>query len=326
LFVRQLAIIGAMAAACFAYLGVGYATHINNHSIGAALGVVGLYFAVRIRRGADARLFHYPVAGLCLGILPAIDLPSFAITGLVTLYLLAHDWRRTLVFFVPALLPGIVSHLLIAEAVSGSFKPFQINSELKDFPGNYFKSPGGIDALREPKHIYAFHVLLGHHGLFSMTPLLCFGLWELGRSLWRRVRLAESLVVTGVVVSMLGFYIFRTRNYGGWCVGMRWLVPLMPLLLLYFGHWLDRARLRGWLWGVVLLAFSVSAFHVQDALTSPFQFSVWHNWLEGKPNRARIGKRFNLPKKKKKKKKRKRNRAKSRRAQPRGAPGSTSAP
>jgi hypothetical protein len=88
----------------------------------------------------------------------------------------------------------------------------------------------------------------------------------------------------------------RTHNYGGWAVGMRHLVPIMPLLLLCFGLWIDRVRLTWLLWALVALAFSVSCFNVQDALSSPFQYSVWHNWLENAPNRGRVGKTFNLPK------------------------------
>jgi hypothetical protein len=68
----------------------------------------------------------------------------------------------------------------------------------------------------------------------------------------------------------------------------------MPLLLLYFGLWLDRVRLgRAW-WALVLPAFLVSCFNVQDGLTSPFQYSVWSNWLEGTPNFNRVGKVFNI--------------------------------
>jgi hypothetical protein len=52
-----------------------------------------------------------------------------------------------------------------------------------------------------------------------------------------------------------------------------------------------KARL---LWALVFLAFGVSCFNVQDALSSPFRYSVWHNWLDGAPNRGRVGKTFNL--------------------------------
>jgi hypothetical protein len=47
-------------------------------------------------------------------------------------------------------------------------------------------------------------------------------------------------------------------------------------------------------WGFVVAAFAVSAFNVQDGLTSPFQFSLWHNFLDGEPNRNRLGPKWNL--------------------------------
>jgi hypothetical protein len=296
LFRRRLAVMTAMAGACFAYLGVGYATHINNHSTAAALAVTGLYYAVRIRQNSDVRPWHWPLAGFALGALPAIDLPGLAITGALALYLLSYDWKKTLLWFCPALLPGLVAHLALTYQISGSLKPFYFNSELKTYSQFYFRKPSGIDALREPKLTYAFHTLLGHHGLFSMTPLYVFGAYELIRSIKARRLLGESLVTLGAVLAFLLFFILRTRNYGGWCVGMRWFVPIMPLLLLYFGLWVDRVRMSRPLWAAVLVAFGVSCFNVQDALSSPFQYSVWHNWLERAPNRGRVGKVFNVPK------------------------------
>lgn len=298
---RQLALIAAVAGACFSYLGVAYATAINNHSIAASMLVVGLYYAYRIRNGHDAKLRHWVFAGLVFGYLPTVELPAGAFLPFVLWYLGSHDLRRTLTVFLPMLLPGALTHLSLSYVTTGSLVPAYLNSELKDFAGNYFRGrQSGIDALREPKYLYAFNVLLGHHGLFSMTPLLAFGAWELGRCLKRRERLPETILVLGPMLIIVGFYIVRTRNYGGWCVGMRHLVPMMPLLLLYFALWLDRVRVGRTVWATVIAAFSVGAFHVQDGLTSPFQFSVWHNWLEGEPNRGRVGKTMNLPKPKKK--------------------------
>jgi hypothetical protein len=291
---REVAILIAMGGACFAYLGVAYATAINNHSPAAALGVCGLYLACAIRHGTERKMWHWPAVGFVLGLLPTIDLTSLALSGAIGLYLLAHDWKKTLLWALPAALPPLLVHLALSYHISGSLRPFYLNSEIKQFKGFHFRNPGDIDGLREPKHIYAFNVLLGHHGLFSMTPLYVFGLWELLRSLWRRVHLRESLLSLAALSAFLIFYIFRTRNYGGWCVGMRWLVPVMPLLLLYFGLWIDRVRLTRWSWSAVLAALLVSGFHVQDGLTSPFQFSIWHNWLEDAPNRNRVGKLFNV--------------------------------
>jgi hypothetical protein len=138
-------------------------------------------------------------------------------------------------------------------------------------------------------------MLLGHHGLFSMTPLFLFGLYEAIRRFWKKEPYRrEILVWMSTLAAFLYFYIRRTTNYGGWSVGMRWFVPLMPWLLLLFGLWLDRAKLTKITQFAVLGAFLVSAYHVQDGLSSPFQFSVWHNFIDGEPNRGRIGPTWNL--------------------------------
>jgi hypothetical protein len=321
---KQLALIAVTAAAGFCYLGVAYATAINNHSIAAAIGVAGLFYAYRIRQNLDAGVRSWIYCGLCFGFMAAVDLPCGIFVPIVGLYLGTHNWRRTLLCFLPAVLPGAFCQLLLGYISSGSIIPAYVNSELKEFEGSYFNGrQRGIDALREPKHIYAFHALLGHHGLFSMTPVLGFGLWELVRSLRRRERLAEGLLVGSALLTIVGFYIFRTRNYGGWCVGMRWFVPVMPLLLLYFGLWLDRIRITRLTWSAVLIAFAVGAFNVQDGLTSPFQFSRWHNFLEGHPNHNRVGTKMNLgrahkkaSREKKLRKKKKRGNAKIKRKKP----------
>lgn len=293
---RRLAILLTFLCAGFAYLGVAWATAINNHSVGAALQVAGFYYAYRVRTDLRPRLLHWFAAGLWLGILPAMDLPSIAFTFFVGIYLLTKDWKRTLLVFAPAAVPGLLTQLFLAHKATGSWLPAYADSALTSYAGNLFRSArSGIEGLREPKHIYAFNMLLGHHGLFSMTPLFCFGFFEaIRRFVKREPHRREIAVWMSTLAAFLYFYIRRTTNYGGWSVGMRWLVPVMPWLLLLFGLWLDRTTLtRIKRWGV-LGAFLVSAYNVQDGLSSPFQFSVWHNFLDGEPNRGRIGPTWNL--------------------------------
>ena len=313
---RHLAIIGSLAAAAFAFLGVGYATSLNNHSTGAALVIVGLYYAVRVRVEDRVKDRHWVFSGLALGFASAIDLPSAIFLPLTGIYLGTHNWRKALLLFGAATLPGIVTQVSLNYSITDSWKPPYINRALKDFPEFHWKSGrrSGIDALKEPKHIYAFNMFFGHHGLFSMTPLTAIGAYELLRKLWHRERLREGLLIGVGTFVIVNFYLWRTRNYGGWCVGMRHLVPIMPLLLLYFGLWLDRVRINNYRWTVVVVAFAVSSFHVQDALSSPWQFSRWHNFLEGRPNRNRLTDKLNLGdahSKKRKRAKQKKRRKKS---------------
>jgi hypothetical protein len=259
--------------------------------------IVGFYYACRIRNDRAAGLRHWIYAGLAFGYSFAIDIPTGVMGFAAAVYLATYDWRRTLLVFCPAMLPGVLTHQLLNYAITGSMIPTYMNNELKDFADNYFRHRrSGIDALKEPKHIYAFNVLLGHHGLFSMTPLFCFSAWELGLCIKRRTRLPEALFALGGIVAITAFFIFRSANYGGWCVGMRHLVPVMALLVVFFGVWLDRVHITKTVWAGVVAAFAVSGFHVQDGLTSPFQFSVWHNFLDDAPNRGRVGKEWNLAK------------------------------
>jgi hypothetical protein len=287
---KQLSIIVTMAAACFAWLGVAYGTAINNHGPGAALGVMGFYY-VYCARSDRGRTLDWLLGGFWLGVLPAIDLSSAAVTGLSALYLVTKDWKRTLLLYVPAALPGMASQLLLAHKATGTWIPAYADASLMTYAGSYFGGRrSGIDALYEPKSVYAWNVLLGHHGLFSMTPLFFFSVYELVRRLVKRDRFFWEAAGFGATVFVVtAFYIVRTHNYGGWCVGMRWLVPVMPWLVMLFGMWLDRATLSSFKWALVLAAFAVSAFNVQDGLISPFQFSLWHNFLDDAPNRNRLG-------------------------------------
>jgi hypothetical protein len=286
---RDLAVLGVVTAGAWAYLGVGYATHLNNHTIAAAAVLVGFFHAHCAAERQDAHLRHWLVSGLCFGFVPTFDIPAATFSAAAFVYLLLANWRKTLLLFVPAALPGIALHLWMMESIYGSVLPVQIRKEAHQYTGSYFwKRRAGIDALREPKYLYAFHALIGHHGLLSMTPLFLFSLAGLARNLRRRVPMfREALFVAASTILLTLFYVYWTRNYGGWSVGFRWFIPFMPLLVLFFGVWLDGARIQRWKLPLVTAAFAVSAYNTSDAVSGPFQFSRWHNWLESAPGRNR---------------------------------------
>src|SRR5439155_7829 len=119
---------------------------------------------------------------------------------------------------------------------------------------------------------YAFHLLVGHHGVFSLTPiflftaatLVCFLLGSAGQwlglnaqGLKERIKdqppsSLQAIVLLTAVLSLIviGFYIFgvndRNRNYGGWTTGLRWLVWLTPFWLLSMLPSVDWLAQRRW--------------------------------------------------------------------------------
>lgn len=234
-------------------LAFGYAATVNNHTPAAALYLISFFLALRYREASGARRRGIALlVGLLCGFALANELPS----GLIALWLLAllflEDWRRAL-WAVPAFCFPILLGFYLYHFISGSWTPFYLRPELYHYAGSYWNDPEGIDAVRPQKGEYLFHMLLGFRGLFSMTPLLALGLVAFvrgslgGRAFFRR-EFGGILLGAGALVF---FVVFRTWNYGGDCIGMRWFICFSPLLMLMALPLVEDLSRR--LWGRALL-------------------------------------------------------------------------
>jgi hypothetical protein len=269
--------------ACFAFgrLGLAYAVSINNHTPAELCGFAAFYHASCLRRGLSTNRWHWVGAGLAAGFAPTFDLGMLFCSSALGLYLLSFDWRKTLLLFVPASLPPMAAHFALTWSVSGALKPIYLRPELYKYPGSYWNAPKGIDALDEPRLTYLYNIMLGHHGLISMTPVIAFALWAMCRAIWKRTQfLPEALTVFVPLVIMTVFYTLTTKNYGGVCVGFRWLMPITSLLLAFVPIWLanNRSRIA---YGVFVLAAFVGQFHAFHGLHDPWSPSQWSRWLAG---------------------------------------------
>ena len=75
-----------------------------------------------------------------------------------------------------------------------------------------------------------------------------------------------------LLIVVIGFYIIRTGNYGGWTAGPRWLIWLTPFLLLTMlpaADWLAPRR-----WGRIL-AYAFLAVSVISA-----SYPAWNPWRQ----------------------------------------------
>lgn len=137
-----------------------------------------------------------------------------------------------------------------------------------------------IDMGEKSLGLYAFNALIGHHGLFSLTPIwllavVGIALMMAGRP--RRMR-GLALMVLAVSLACLAFYLLRPikdRNYGGVSCGMRWLFWLAPLWLLCVLPAADAmaSSRTGKRFGLLLLLVSVAS--ASYALLNPWS----HSWI-----------------------------------------------
>ena len=247
-------------------LATAYGATFNNHGVGGVMVLCMWERWLPAIRG-EALTMGRLLAGAAAGSFAiACELTSGAIVAASAALLLpalfrSRDWLRLAVLaLILASLPLV--QVGIQWSQSGSPIPIQFQDPAWKYPGSYWKNPVEFDALNEPLAVYAFHSLIGHHGLFSLTPWLLLSLGWLfarpGDATERKLWLAGWFVLA----AMVGFYLYRTNNYGGRCVGFRWFILLQPMMFLAAARQLDRegpGLRRPVLLGLLIGAGAISA-------------------------------------------------------------------
>ena len=140
-----------------------------------------------------------------------------------------------------------------------------------------------IDRGEPSRIVYAANVLVGHHGIFSLTPVWLLSLVGLGMLYRRGDRPLRGLAVAIALVSLvvIAFYLARPlqdRNYGGFTCGFRWafwLAPLWLIAMLPAADWSAANRTRRCT-ATVLLGVSVlsASFPTWNPWTHPWLFKL----------------------------------------------------
>ena len=236
-----------LAALGVGMLSYGYAATINNHTPTALIYLAAFLMGLRFAEEGRGNVGTALIVGLLCGFALTIELPSGFIAVWLVALLFFKDWKRAL-WAVPAFILPILLMFYLYDHISGDFRPFYIRSGLYRFEGSYWNDPRGIDAVRPGKLEYFFHMFFGFRGLFSMTPLLLLGVWgfvkhSLGGAHFHRRAFAG---ITAGILALVVFVVFRTWNYGGACIGMRWFICFSPLLLLMGLPVVEQLARKGW--------------------------------------------------------------------------------
>ncbi len=162
-----------------------------------------------------------------------------------------------------------------------------------EYSGTYWRDGNrrGVDRGEASKTTYLFNLTLGHHGVFSLTPL-----WLLLPAGWiigllnpaASIKRFHVAVLLASAVCFL-FYLNRPlidRNYGGVSVCFRWLLWFAPLWLITIAPVMDRCSAWRATRIPVYLMLALSLFSVSTALQTPWQspwlyrFWTFLGWLD----------------------------------------------
>ena len=272
----------------FGMLPFIYSLAINNHTIASAC-VLAAFLLTHYTRYSMGFKREVPIGmalaiGLLSGLATSFEFTSGVFQLIFIGLLFSKDKKMGVISALTSALPVLVN-LYYYYAIGGSIVPFFLRKdmpffqkelyELYNYPGSYWLAPKGVDAYDEKKHIYFFHMLFGIRGLFLFTPFLlisCYGLYQkifTNKYPDRQLCLLSALAILTIIL----FIGFCTNNYGGVCIGMRWLIVFMPLLT-----WLGlpaygriSLKYKAFLIFLWFLGFRILTFALQDN-------GVWKNY------------------------------------------------
>lgn len=308
--------IAAVAAICFATMMTTFSAALTNHLWAFVAGILATWDASRIWRGSRSPLYFIG-AGFWSAFLFTNELPALALVAGLFLLLGMVDLRRTLFFAAPGALvvmaafvgTNYLAHNTWRPAYShgaGDVTETDLNTKneenwynfsfTRQYDGrevkSYWSNPKSMNPvdLGEPsKLVYAWNALFGHHGNFSLTPILLMvipGFIALPRL--ARDQQYYGWLILGVSIICLGFYLFgmnqRQRNYGGPISAFRqllWIHPLWLLAALPGFDWAARTTRRQALvavllaWSMVSVTYPTWSPWVQNWIWNLYEFAGW---------------------------------------------------
>jgi hypothetical protein len=308
----------AAALAAFGTLLTTFAVAFTNHLPAAACTAVSGWLLYRIRCHGLRSWRSFAGAGFCAALAAACELPALAWLAALAAILARCDPRRTVAAALPAAVlvaaaalgTNLVAHgtVLPPYAHRGptpqpaarqpgpgpgeSWNPADWYDYAIRLPDgrlleSYWRNPRGVDRGEPSRAVYAWHVLVGHHGIFSLTPAWLLVLPGLTLLAARRrhttageAEVARAIAVVSCVV--IAFYLARPqadRNYGGMTSGFRWafwLAPLWVAATVPAADVLARSRLGRI---IALLLLGLSVVSVAYPTWNPWSMPWIQHWL-----------------------------------------------
>jgi hypothetical protein len=309
--------IWAAALICCGTFLTTFAIVLTNHVPAAACVAASGWLLHRIRSDGLRSWPAFAATGFAAALAAALELPALAWLAASLVILARSDLRRTLAAALPAAVVVAAAALgtnwlahgtvappyahrtaaVAAEAVPSaadgeSWNPdnwydYRIKLPTGRMLESYWRRPRGGDVGEPSAAVYAWHAVLGHHGIFSLTPawLLVFpglaALFAAGRAGRTGTgELGRAIALVSLVV--IAFYLAQpqvNRNYGGMTSGFRWAFWLTPLWVVAAVPAADRLGRSAVGRAVALVLLGLSVVSAAYPTWNPWTMPWIQQWL-----------------------------------------------
>lgn len=206
----------------------------NNHTVAAAL-----IFAAF----SDAMAQKSFKAGMWVSLAMCIDVvPGALFIPVLALFLFYERGRNGLLKYFTSVFIGGILFVSLNLLIAGHPLPPKLIAGGIDHSSQY---ESVVQHVPLPKNwLYPLQCLFGWHGFFSVSPVLIIGAIGLVLAIKKKEPLKRRNTIfigSGVLVMLLG-YAFFIGSLGGWSYGIRYLIPIMPILLFFIPVVLKKMR------------------------------------------------------------------------------------
>ncbi len=263
--------LASLAAFAFGTYLTVFASTLNNHLVAAWAAFFAFSAMIRAMNDDSGQRWPYLSAGFFSAFCACNELPAASLAALLGLILFIRSPRLALTAFVPAAAVPVSVFFVCQFAALGTWVPAyaEFGGEAYEYPGSYWTTPLDLDYFDkhpEPRSVYLAHMLVGHHGVFSLSPIFLFAMVGIAARMGDRKGRALGLAGATAVIVIAGLA-WRLRKDGAidpakldW---MLWLIPLWPLFLIPQPVESDRADrgLKAAAWATFVLSLVVIGFY-----------------------------------------------------------------